>query len=178
MQLAAPKYNSNAALKLRFMSHGTLEAKDLEKSRKFYEEFLGLEVIRTSPISMMIRLGGFNTYAVVQNPRKSDEMPFLNHNGLDVSSREEVDRSYQVCMEQKEKWGLTKVTKPADQHGTYCFYFVDMDGNYWEILANPEGGYSWMFNKGGDLKAWGAGKDDGSNPNEFKGRGKSQQAAE
>ena len=37
-------------LKLKFISHGTLESKDLEFTRKFYEEFLGFEVVRTSKI--------------------------------------------------------------------------------------------------------------------------------
>ena len=45
------------ALKLNFLSHGTLESKDLEAAREFYTEFLGLEVVRTSPISLLIRLG-------------------------------------------------------------------------------------------------------------------------
>ena len=46
------------ALKLNFISHGTLPSIDLEATRQFYEEFLGLEVIRTSHHSMMVRLGG------------------------------------------------------------------------------------------------------------------------
>jgi hypothetical protein len=39
-------------LKLKFLSHGTLESKDLDFTRKFYEEFLGLEVVRSSNISL------------------------------------------------------------------------------------------------------------------------------
>src|SRR6266571_4055291 len=53
------------ALKLQFLSHGTLESRDLAFSRRFYEEFLGLQVVQTSPISLLIRLGGPNTIAVV-----------------------------------------------------------------------------------------------------------------
>jgi hypothetical protein len=33
------------ALKLNFLSHGTLESRDLAFSRRFYEEFLGLDVV-------------------------------------------------------------------------------------------------------------------------------------
>jgi len=40
------------ALKLNFLSHGTLESRNLAFSRRFYEEFLGLEVVQT----MLIRL--------------------------------------------------------------------------------------------------------------------------
>jgi hypothetical protein len=32
-----------------------------------------------------------------------------------------------------------------NHNGTYCFYFWDADDNAWEILSNPEGGYSWGF---------------------------------
>ena len=90
---------------ITFLSHGTLEARDLEKTRQFYEECLGIETIRTSPVSLMIRLGGNHTYAVVQNPRKPD-MPLLNHNGLDVPSRADVDECHRILDAAKEKWGI------------------------------------------------------------------------
>lgn len=157
-------------LKLKFLSHGTLEAYDLDKTRRFYTDFLGLEVVRTSDISLMIRLGNTNTIAVVKNDRKQ-AMPILNHNGLDVGTREEVDQAYEVVKAQKDQWGIKKVTKPVDQHGTRSFYLLDLDDNWWEILCNPEGGYSWMFQKGGDIESWGAGEDKGFNPNEFTRKG-------
>ncbi|MDA0241392.1 MAG: VOC family protein [Proteobacteria bacterium] len=134
-------------LKLNFLSHGTLEARDLEKSRAFYEEFLGLEVVRTSNVSLLIRLGGDNTIAVVQVPKK-ESMPLLNHNGFDVETQEEVDAAHVLVEEHAEKWGIGKVTKPALQHGTYSFFFSDLDDNWWEILTNPPRGYAWLFEKG------------------------------
>jgi len=135
------------ALKLNFLSHGTLESRDLAFSRKFYEEFLGLEVVQTSPISLLIRLGGPNTIAVVFT-KQPHEMNLLNHNGLDVSTQAEVDAAYQTVCAEAEKWRLKKITKPHLQHGTYSFFFWDGDDNAWEILTNPEGGYSWLFEKG------------------------------
>ena len=62
---AARQEKPAPALKPNFLSHGTLESRDLAFSRRFYEEFLGLEVVQTSPISLLIRLGGPNTIAVV-----------------------------------------------------------------------------------------------------------------
>ncbi len=150
-------------LKLQFLSHGTLESKDLDKTRKFYEEFLGLEVVQTSKISLMIRLGGEHSYAVVHNPRK-EPMPRRAHNGLDVATREDVDRCYEIVKAEQEQWGIGKCSRPGDHHGTYSFYFSDLDDNWWEILANPDGGYGWMFATGRDIEQWGAGED---NPNQF-----------
>ena len=107
-----------------------------------------------------------------QQPGVADDPPGrLAHNGLDVPARADVDECHRVLEQGKEKWGIKKLTKPADQHGTYSFYFSDLDDNWWEILTNPAGGYSWMFTQGGDLQSWGAGKDDKVNPNAFKGRG-------
>ena len=134
-------------LKLKFLSHGTLESRDLAASRRFYEEFLGLEVVQTSPISLLVRLGGANAIAVVHSKRER-EMNLLNHNGLDVRSREEVDAAHRTVCAEAGEWRLTKITKPVLQHGTYSFFFWDGDGNCWEILTNPEGGYSWLFEKG------------------------------
>jgi len=141
-------------LKLRFLSHGTLESKDLVRSRKFYEEFLGLEVIRTSTVSLQIRLGGQNTIAVIKSGPNKGLMPMLNHNGLDAATQEDVEDAYRVVMDEKDKWGLHKITKPNLAHGSFSFYFWDMDDNCWEILSNPEGGYSWLFEKG-DLEGRG-----------------------
>ena len=140
--------SADPVLKLRFLSHGTLESRDLERAREFYTEFLGFEVVRTSPISLLIRLGGPNTIAVVEQKRKSSEMSMLNHNGIDVETEAEVDEAYKKVVECAEKYSLKKITKPIIQHGTYSFYFWDMDDNAWEILTNPQGGYSWLFELG------------------------------
>src|SRR5258707_6854634 len=98
------------ALKLNFLSHGTLESRDVAFSRLFYEELLGLEVVQTSPISLLIRLGGPNTIAVVYS-KQVGEMTLLNHNGLDVRTQEEVDEAYRTVCAGAEIWQLKKITK-------------------------------------------------------------------
>lgn len=138
---------SPPALKLNFLSHGTLESRDLAFSRRFYEEFLGLEVVQTSPISLLIRLGGPNTIAVVYS-KQTHAMNLLNHNGLDVRTQADVDAAHRTVVDEAEKWRLKKIGKPRLQHGTYSFFFWDGDDNCWEILSNPEGGYSWLFEQG------------------------------
>ena len=83
----------SSVIKSKFISHGTLGSKDLDSTRKFYEEFLGIEVMQTSRISLMTRLGGDHIYVVVQD-KNMTEMPRLNHNGIDVDSDAEVDKSH------------------------------------------------------------------------------------
>lgn len=137
------------ALKLNFISHGTLEVRDVDRSRQFYEEFLGFETVKTSKVSVWVRLGGEHVYVAVKAPPGDKAvMPFLYHNGIDVGSDEEVDEAYEIVMRDAEKWDLHDITKPMEQHGSYSFYFRDMDENFWEILSNPKGGYAWMFERG------------------------------
>ena len=138
---------AQSAIRSRFISHGTLGSKDLEASRRFYEEFLGLEVVRTSPVSLMVRLGGNHVYAVVYTKRK-ERMDRLYHNGLDVDTDAEVDEAWRLCHAQAEKWGLHEISKPSARHGTYSFLFWDADDNAWEILSNPKDGYTWIFEQG------------------------------
>ena len=133
-------------LKLQFLSHGTLETKDLDFAERFYREFLGLNVIRMSNIALCIRLGGDHTIVVVKTHKRS-EMSLMNHNGFDVATPVDVDKAYQAVVVQKEKWGIGTITAPKLQHGSYSFYFWDADANCWEILANPPRGYSSLFDE-------------------------------
>jgi hypothetical protein len=82
------------------------------------------------------------------------KMPRLYHNGLDVTTDADVDNSWRIVNEQAEKWGLHDITKPVSRHGTYSFHFWDRDENSWEILSNPNQGYTWIFEKG-DLEGRG-----------------------
>lgn len=134
------------ALKTKFYSHATLECKDIAFTRKFFEEFLGFHTVQMADVSFWARLGGDQIIVVVKSPSKTkDTMPFLNHNGLDVGAESDVDAAYEIVKRDAETWGLHKISRPVVQHGTYCFYFWDKDDNAWEILANPERGYSWGF---------------------------------
>jgi len=132
-------------LKIHRLGHGTLECTDISKTRRFYEEVLGLEVIQTSPVSLMVRKDTAHTYAVVETGRPNKEMNMLNHNGLDLSSPEEVDRAYELLQQVKDEYGISKLQKPRRSHGDYAFYFCDLDGNWWEIVAVRPGGYAADF---------------------------------
>ena len=132
-------------LKTLRLGHGTLECVDIVKTRSFYEEVLGLEVIQTSPLSLMIRKGTTHTYAVVETGKADKEMPMLNHNGLDVGSPEEVDAAYELLQQVKDEYGIRKIQKPRQAHGDYAFFFCDLDGNWWEIVAVRPGGYEADF---------------------------------
>ncbi len=144
MAVAEKIANTGSHLKPALLSHGTVESHDLHEARRFYEEFLGLEVTQTSAVSLMLRLNSTTTIACVKTKGETSA-GIYSHFGLDMKSEEEVDEAYRVALEQQENYGIKKITKPVHQHGTYAMYIIDRDDNWWEILTNPEGGYSYVF---------------------------------
>jgi len=138
-----------SGLKLNFYSHATLECRDISFTRRFFREFLGFQTVQLADASFWARLGGDQIIVVVQGRKNGTaKMPFLNHNGLDVATESEVDAAHEIVTREAPTWGLKKISRPAIQHGTYCFYFWDADDNAWEILCNPPGGYRWGFERG------------------------------
>lgn len=131
-------------LKLNFISHGTLEVRDLQASRRFYEEVMGFEVIQRAPVALLLRLGGDHTYVAVET-RNPNGMGLFNHNGVDVSTEDDVRVAYETLVSVQDEYGIQRIDKPCWQHGVYSFFFADPDGNWWEILANRPRGYSAEF---------------------------------
>ena len=114
------------------LTHGTLEIKDVQKSMHFYRDFLDMDVIHHIPSGCRISLGG-EWYIICLEMKERHEMPLMNHFGIDVNSREEVDQWYERAMEEQAEYGLSKVSKPRFMHGSYSFYLRDCDDNWWEI---------------------------------------------
>lgn len=129
---ADPKTEASV-IKPYVMSHGTLECRNLAVSRKFYEEFLGLEVVQHSPVSMALRCGFKFHIVCVEVGDEVHSMSFLTHWGIDVRSRDEVDTAYQAAQQHREEYGIQKATEPVEQHGVYSFYLQDRDNNWWEV---------------------------------------------
>jgi len=133
----APQGSTASVVKPMLLSHGTLMCKDLAKSRRFYEEFLGLEVVRHARPAMMLRLKTGMYVVAVCIGEKVPNQHVLTHWGLNVASREEVDRAHADAVRLKDTYGIQKVNKVLERHGAYGFYFQDLDNNWWEIQHEP-----------------------------------------
>jgi catechol 2,3-dioxygenase-like lactoylglutathione lyase family enzyme len=131
--LHVPVNNQNSVVRPYVLGHGTLSCRNIDETRRFYTEFLGLETVRHGPRSFAVRLGmKFQAFAV-EIGDEIEPVPFLHHWGLDVTSKEEVDRVYRETVDLKDKWKIRQVTAPTLQHGVYSFYLEDMDYNWWEV---------------------------------------------
>jgi catechol 2,3-dioxygenase-like lactoylglutathione lyase family enzyme len=131
---------------IKFISHGTLDSVNLQESRRFYEEVFGFEVVQLSKVSLLLRKGGEHTYVVVETGNGHHKMSLMNHNGIDVGSAEEVEQAHATLISVKEHYRIRQIHPVRHQHGVYSFYLLDLDGNWWEIVANRPGGYSYAFN--------------------------------
>ena len=131
-----------SVVKAQALSHGTLVCRDVEKSRRFYEEFLGLEVVHFIKPAMALRLTT-NVYIACiclgdQHPETTSvSHDCLRHFGLNVASREEVDQAYQDALRLRDTYELREIHKPQMLHGAYKFFLQDRDGNWWEIQMEP-----------------------------------------
>ena len=84
----------------------------------------------------------------------TEDRRFYSHFGLDVDDRTAVDEAHKLVVDARKEYGIKKITKPVFQHGTYSFYIIDADDNWWEILENPKGGYNYVFDLKEDTRDW------------------------
>ncbi len=147
--------NTSAAkmpLDLNFLSHGTLGMEDLEKSTRFFREFLGIDVVRTSNISLAIRLGSNTSIACVAMGKKiweaEREGKEHSHFGLDVPTPEDVDEAHRLALKYKDVYEIRDVGDIVETDTGKSFMLEDLNNNYWEILSNAGRGFVDSFKAG------------------------------
>lgn len=121
------------------LSHGTLECANLVESRKFYEEFLGLECVRHAMPALAFRLGMRFHVVCVEVGDQVHPANLLNHWGVDVGSKEAVDHAHAAALEHREKYKIRQVLPVQNMHGVYSFYLEDLDHNWWEVQYYANG---------------------------------------
>jgi len=142
------------------LSHGTMECYSLKESRKFYEEFLGLECVRHAKPAMVFRLGLKFHVVCVEVGKAVHPCSVLNHWGVDVQTRAEVDAAHAAALQHKEKYKIRQVLPVVEQHGVYSFYLEDLDHNWWEIQHYNGFQHDDMFDFGDRFAM-----DEGGDPN-------------
>lgn len=135
-------HNESSVLKPRLLSGGTMAASDLDRSRRFYAEFIGFETVRHKPDALLLRDGnhrhGDHPYWYIEVVRRDTidhPQQVLNHWGLDLESEAAVDRCHALAHAHKDTYGIQKIQRVNRQHGAYSFYLMDLDSNWWEFEA-------------------------------------------
>ncbi len=141
---------------------GTMASTDLDASRRFYEEFLNFDCVRTAPDCMLIRARSdrkamalrshnFLVIEVLLVPEITRPQNILNHWGFAVDTVEEVDRIHQEAHALKGVYGIRRVNQTTNVHNAYGFYFSDRDMNWWEIECRLHGKTVADYFKVGDV---------------------------
>ncbi len=120
-----------APLKVSGIDHVVLHVKDLERSRKFYIDFLGMEVAHEHSGAAFLRCGK-QVVALfeVEDGEQIHAGDEMNHMALRLRSGE-----YQQVKATLENAGIKVSGRRGDPH---CIYFSDPDGHRLQLLTPEE----------------------------------------
>ena len=134
-------HGKNPVNRPALLSGGTMVARDLARSRRFYEEFCGLETVRHRPDGLLIRDGTHRNggpywyIEVIQRDAIERPQHVLNHWGLDLKDRDAVHRCHELAHQYQAEYGIKNIQRVQTHHGAYSFYLCDLDDNWWEFEA-------------------------------------------
>lgn len=122
---------------LKGMRHLALNVKDVERSRVFYQEFLGMDVVWQPDETNVYLSSGPDNLALHQEAAPTDSGPGgqqLDHMGFIVDTIERVEE-----LEADFRVRGVPIVKPFKRHrdGSASFYCADPDGVVIQMLYEP-----------------------------------------
>ena len=120
------------------VGHVVLKVRDLQRSEHFFTEVLGFEVVTRlkNPRGVFFTLGEqHHDLAVLEVPDEAEAPKIgqvgLHHIALQVGSLAELQESYRTLKEHN-----VTITRTIDHLITKSIYFIDPDGNGFELYCN------------------------------------------
>lgn len=117
---------------------------DLESAKKRYEAVFGMECVQIAHDRIMVRdrrakhimnqgLRDFFILEVQEVPEIKLPQALANHWGFWVGSPEEVKRIHAELKAKSQEYGFKRLFPITNMHGSYGFYAIDKDENWWEV---------------------------------------------
>ena len=115
------------------IDHITIQVKDLEKSRKFYEKVLaviGYEEVLTNEQKTMYGFGpaGEPLFEIVQESQEYPAQTKL-HYAFKADNKEQIDLFYKIALENGVKDNAPPGPRPHYTPNYYAAFVIDPDGN-------------------------------------------------
>jgi catechol 2,3-dioxygenase-like lactoylglutathione lyase family enzyme len=130
-----------AILKTTGLVAGHYECRSLAETLPVFTDLLAMEIVEQKPGEATLRHPNTDWRLIVhEGGPGAPEKGFDNHYGFRVGSHEEVEAAWRHIEANKEKYRLSKITKPQSAHYAYSIYFHEPGGNHLEIeYYNPGG---------------------------------------
>jgi catechol 2,3-dioxygenase-like lactoylglutathione lyase family enzyme len=116
-------------------THGTLQCDDIERSRRFYTEVLGLEIAAGFNNAQYIKHASAPWYIVVLKRSPRQYLAPVNRFTLELGSQTEVEQAHRDFAASRETIGITELGELDQTNGNVGFIFSDVDKNWWELTA-------------------------------------------
>jgi len=128
-------------LKTTGLIAGHYECRSLEETLPVFTDLLPMEVIERKSGEATVKHPNTDWKLIVhEGGPGAPEKTFDNHYGFRVASHKEVEAAWEFVEANKEKYHLSKITKPQSAHFAYSIYFHEPGGNHLEIeYYNPGG---------------------------------------
>lgn len=131
------------------LSHGTVECTDMVATRRFYTDFLGLDIHRPFREAQYIYRGGPWTVVCVHvDGGEAKDQAQDNHFKLAVDTPEEVDAAHAAAHATRDEYGIKQIGDVIEMDGHRAFRLQDLNYTWWEIINIDQGYYDALFDAG------------------------------
>jgi catechol 2,3-dioxygenase-like lactoylglutathione lyase family enzyme len=116
------------------LTHGHYECRSLGATLPVFTDLLAMKVVARTDGEAIVQHPNTAWQLVVHEagPGAPDK-PHNNHYGVRVARPEEVEAAYRYIEANKERYGITRVSRPHAQHFATSIYFTEPGGNTLEI---------------------------------------------
>ena len=111
-----------------------MECRYLKETLPVLTDLLAFEVVGEFDGAVTVKHPNSDWLLTVHEAGKdAPDKEMLNHYGVRVMKREEVDAAHDYLRAHKAEYGLRQIGEPSFAHGSYSLYFLEPGTNGWEI---------------------------------------------
>jgi catechol 2,3-dioxygenase-like lactoylglutathione lyase family enzyme len=116
------------------LTQGHYECRSLDETLPVFTELLAMRVVERANGTAVVRHPNTAWQLVVHEAGSGvPDKPHNNHYGVRVARADEVDAAHRYLSENKDRFGLRRISSPRSQHFARSVYFVEPGGNTLEI---------------------------------------------